>query len=70
MAAAPYSLTLYASDGSVLALTTYESKASLEMEVLLAQARIDKSDADPDGRTPCRFDVSGVDYNEWRGWIK
>ena len=70
MAAVPYSLTLYASDGSVLALNTYETKASLEMEVLLAQARIDKGDADSDGKVPCRFDVSGVYYNEWRAWIK
>jgi hypothetical protein len=67
---APYSLTLFAPDGSILSTTSYETKAELQINVLLSQARIDRRAAESDGRIPCRFDVTGVDYDEWRAWIK
>ena len=67
---APYALTLFASDESILSTSSYETKEQLEIDVLLAQARIDRRAADGEGRIPCRFEVTGVDYNEWRAWIK
>jgi hypothetical protein len=70
MAPPPYVLTLFAVDGSVLSTTSHETKEDLEINVLLCQARIDRRAVDGDGRIPCRFDIPGVDYNEWRAWIK
>jgi hypothetical protein len=67
---APFVLTLLALDGSILSTTSHETKEDLQINVLLCQARIDRRAADSDGRIPCRFDVTGIDYDEWRGWIK
>jgi hypothetical protein len=66
----PYVLTLFASDGSILSTTSHEAKEELEINVLLFQARIDRRATDSDGRIPCRFEVTGVEYNEWRAWIR
>jgi hypothetical protein len=66
----PYTLTVFTQDGSILSSTSHETKDDLEVNILLCQARIDKRRTDSDGRIPCRFDVTGVDYNEWRAWIK
>jgi hypothetical protein len=67
---APYALALFTGDGSTLSSASYETKEELQINVLLCQARIDNRTADGDGKVPCRFDVTGVGYNEWRAWIK
>jgi hypothetical protein len=66
----PYTLTLFALDGSILSKTSHPTKGDLQVEVLLCQARIDQRRAADDGKIPGRFDVAGVDYDEWRAWIR
>jgi hypothetical protein len=68
--APPYVLSLFALDESLLSTTSHATKEDLKIKVLLCQARIDRREADSDGRVPCRFDIDGVEYNEWRTWIK
>jgi hypothetical protein len=66
----PYVLSVFAIDGSVISTTSHATKEELKIKVLLCQARIDRRVAEADGRLPCRFDIPGVDYDEWRAWIK
>jgi hypothetical protein len=65
-----FSLIVYATDGSTIASRYHETRDSLQVDVLTTQSLIDRAQPDEDGKTACRFEVSGIEYNEWRGWIK